>query len=44
MGVVQDMRTGKATPTGKPSKPHVPSAKEAQSSAPRGKGKPGVSG
>lgn len=44
MGIVQKIRTGKADSSGKPSKPHIPSAKEVQSGAPKGKGVAGVKG
>lgn len=43
MGVPAKDRTGKADGP-KPSKPHIPSAKEAQKTAPRGSGKVGVKG
>lgn len=43
-GAVAKIRRGAADSKGKPSKPHIPSAKEAQSSAPRGKGTNGVKG
>lgn len=44
MGVVSKIRTGKASSDGKPSKPHIPTAKEAQASAKRGSGQAGVKG
>ena len=44
MGVVAKIRDGAANSKGAPTKPHMPSAKQAQSTAPRGKGQAGVKG
>lgn len=44
MGIASKERTGKADSSGKPTKPSMPSAKEAQASAPKGSGQAGVKG
>lgn len=44
MGVVSKIRSGKSDTSGKPSAPHIPSAKEAQAGAPRGTAKAGTGG
>lgn len=44
MGVVKKERIGAADSKGKPTKPSMPSAKEAQASAPKGSGTAGVKG
>lgn len=44
MGVPKKIRIGASDTSGKPSKPHIPTAKEAQAGAKKGGGKAGVRG